>query len=135
MDLIFNPTRRVTSADFGLTCDLIEFEIKTAIPRPVRRLMVQFEQENDSDPAAACDIAGQVIVSWSQDGKSHSFDQATAEALRAQINEQMAGAGDEFICTLVGGLVANHYNFFLRRIESAQQPDPGDQTLAGEPAG
>lgn len=134
MELIFNPTRTVNSGELGLTCDPIEFAVKTSLPRPVRRQMLKFEEQEDIDVGLACEIAGQVIVSYAQNGQSHPFDRETAEATRTAINKQLPGAGDDFICALAGGLVINHYNFFRNQDRRPGGPDSGQPAVAEKPA-
>jgi hypothetical protein len=114
VELTYTPTRTVSSRELGLTCDPIEFTVKTVIPRPIRRLMVEFEQSGYSDTALACQIIGKVFVSARQNGASQPFTQEGAEALRASVNETMEGAGDEFVCALVDGFINNHYGFFTK---------------------
>ena len=133
MELIFNPTRKVNSMELGLTCDPIEFEVKTGLPLPLRRKMLAFDQADDVDAGLAIEIVGQVVVSYSQNGKAHPFDQQTAEATRAAINKQLAGAGDDFICALAGGLVVNHYNFFRESDRRPGGPDSGQPAVAEKP--
>jgi hypothetical protein len=135
VELVYNPTRIVSSAELGLTCDPIEFEVKTSVLRPVRRQLARFEESNYSDAGLACELAGLVFVAWSQNGQKYPFDRETAEALRAQINDQEPGAGDEFICALVDGFIGNHYGFFLDPDRRTRRADPGRPALAGEPAG
>lgn len=109
MELVFNPTRRITTAEMFITCEpALEFEARVSVSRPTRRLMAQFVESEYGDTGLAEQIIGAVFVSVAQNGSRYPLDTPGA------IEELREATGDDFMLALAGGFVDNHYGFFTR---------------------
>lgn len=109
MELVFNPTRKVTTAELFITCEPpLEFTVKVSIPRSLRLLMSEFSRGDYGDMEQAKQIIARSFVSVTQNGQTYPLDSPeAAEALRVAI-------GDDAILAVAGGFVDNHYTFFTR---------------------
>jgi len=109
MDLVFNPTRKITTGEMYITCDpQLEFVVKVSVTRPTRLLMAGFARGDYTDLALAEQVIEKTFVSVAQNGHSYPLDSKEAvEALRES-------TGDDFILALAGGFVDNHYSFFTK---------------------
>lgn len=125
MNIKYNKTRIVTTADLGIACDPpIYFEVKANVPSHWARLQLDWEEQGADDIGLAINLVGDAfLMAWQDESEKYlinSRDQV--EALRDAIEESSPGEGDNFICHLALTFAREHFRFLARNSAAYGRP-------------
>ncbi len=140
MNLKYSVTYEFSSADiFDATDPPLFFEAVSRPDSSWARLVQQWQKNGAGDPEMAEEIIGRVIVGVRQEGEqSFPLDgRKGAASLRAAIEANNPGAGDQFLCHLALGHYNHHFTRLADILGNSETPSPqsGDGASQTSPNG
>ncbi len=116
MNIVFNPTRTITTADLFIACDPpMTFEVKAQLSTDWVRSHIAWEESGTEDMKTAIDLVSSSFLSVAQDGNKYPLD--TIDAVQDLINaieDNNKGQGNLFVCDILTKFTHNHYSFLTR---------------------
>lgn len=125
MTLNYNPKRTITTADLYDAADPpLIFEVLARPPRPWAILYNKFEQDGAQNLDWARELISLAFLTVS-DGGDDVYPLNTIEAvddLRAAIEENNPGCGDEFCCNIAWSFGRHYYSFLSDHLGNSPEP-------------